>query len=83
MYANNKVRDFFLSDTNQLLGNYLKCNYTIEEKTYCQNTSNCYKCTLNNTIKKVIESNNAETLERILSIIQMEKILIYLLKSHV
>ena len=65
LYANNKVRDFFLSDTNQLLGNYLKCNYTIEEKTYCQNTSNCYKCTLNNTIKKVIESNNAETVENL------------------
>ena len=65
LYANNKVRDFFLSDTNQLLGNYLKCNYTIEENTYCQNTSNCYKCTLNNTIKKVIESNNAETVENL------------------
>lgn len=65
LYANNKVRDFFLSDTNQLLGNYLKCNYTIEEKTYCQNTSNCYKCTLNNTIKKVIESNNAEIVENL------------------
>lgn len=65
LYANNKVRDFFLSDTNQLLGNYLKCNYTIEEKTYCQNTSNCYKCTLNNTIKKVMESNNAEIVENL------------------
>ena len=53
LYANKKIRKFFSSDTNQLLGNYIKCNNTIVECTYCQQTSKYNECILSNTIKEL------------------------------
>ncbi len=53
LYANKKVREFFSSDTNQLLGNYIKCNNTIVENSYCQQTSKCSECILSNAVKNM------------------------------
>lgn len=65
LYANNKVKDFFLSDINNLLGNYLKCNYTILEGVDCQHTSNCEKCMINNSIRIANENHSEKTVENI------------------
>lgn len=63
LYANKRVREFFQSNTNELLGNYIKCNYTILEKVNCQNTSNCNKCIINNKIRMVREKNIVQNLD--------------------
>lgn len=65
LYANNKVEDFFSSDINNLLGNYLKCNYTILEGVDCQNTSNCKKCTINNSIRMANENHIEKSVDNI------------------
>ena len=65
IYANNKLKDFFSSDINNLLGNYLKCNYTILEGVDCQNTSNCEKCIINNSIKIVNENHKEKNVDNI------------------
>ena len=62
LYANKKIRKFFSSDINQLLGNYIKCNNTIIECTYCQQTSKCNECILSNTIKKLIQTKKKQTI---------------------
>lgn len=65
LYANKKIREFFSSETNQLLGNYIKCNNTIVENTYCQQTSKCGECVLNNTIKQLKQTNNNQCIDNL------------------
>lgn len=65
LYANKKVREFFSSDTNQLLGNYIKCNNTIVENSYCQQTSKCSECILSNAIKQLKQTSNNQDVENL------------------
>ena len=65
LYANKKVREFFSSDTNQLLGNYIKCNNTIVENSYCQQTSKCSECILSNVIKQLKQTSNNQDVENL------------------
>ncbi|MDZ4910818.1 hypothetical protein GNF68_17800, partial [Clostridium perfringens] len=65
LYANKKVREFFSSNTNQLLGNYVKCNNTIVENCYCQQTSKCSECILNNAIRQLKETNIRQIIDNL------------------
>lgn len=65
LYANKKVREFFSSDTNQLLGNYIKCNNTIVENSYCQQTSKCSECILSNAIKQLKKMSNNQNIDNL------------------
>lgn len=65
LYANKKVREFFSSETNQLLGNYIKCNNAIVEKKYCQQTSKCSECILSNSIKQIKETKNNQDINNL------------------
>lgn len=65
LYANKKIREFFSSDTNQLLGNYIKCNNTIAENSYCQQTSKCCECILSNTIKQLKQTSNNQNIDNL------------------
>lgn len=65
LYANKKVREFFSSDTNQLLGNYIKCNNTIVENSYCQQTSKCSECILSNAIKQLKKVSNNQNIDNL------------------
>ena len=65
LYANKKVREFFSSDINQLLGNYIKCNNTIVENSYCQQTSKCGECILSNAIKQLKQTSNNQDVENL------------------
>ena len=65
LYANKKIREFFSSDTNQLLGNYIKCNNTIVENSYCQQTSKCGECILSNTIKQLKQTSNNQNIDNL------------------
>ena len=65
LYANKKVREFFSSEPNQLLGNYIKCINTIVENNYCQQTSKCSECILRNSIKKIKETHNKKNIDNI------------------
>ncbi len=65
LYANKKIREFFSSDTNQLLGNYIKCNNTIVENSYCQQTSKCGECILSNTIKQLKQTSNSQNIDNL------------------
>ncbi len=65
LYANKKIREFFSSDTNQLLGNYIKCNNTIAENSYCQQTSKCGECILSNTIKQLKQTSNNQNIDNL------------------
>lgn len=65
LYANKKIREFFSSDTNQLLGNYIKCNNTIAENSYCQQTSKCGECILSNTIKELKQTSNNQNIDNL------------------
>lgn len=65
LYANKKVRKFFSSDENQLLGNYVKCNNTIVENCYCQQTSRCSECILNNAMKQLKETNIKQIIDNL------------------
>lgn len=65
LYANKKVREFFSSDINQLLGNYIKCNNTIVENSYCQQTSKCEECILSNAIKQLKQTSDNQDLENL------------------
>lgn len=68
LYANSKVRNFFVSDvedTDKLLGNYLKCNYTVKENVKCQETSNCKICKLNNAIRNLQDTKEIQNLDNL------------------
>ena len=65
LYANKKVREFFSSEINQLLGNYIRCNNTIVENSYCQQTSKCSECILSNTIKQLRKTNNNQNIDNL------------------
>lgn len=82
LYANKKVREFFSSDANQLLGNYVKCNNTIVENCYCQQTSKCSECILSNAIKQLKETNIKQIIDNLKFNSQGEYINISLKISH-
>lgn len=65
LYANKKIRKFFSEDTNQLIGNYIKCNNTIVECTYCQKTSKCGECILSNSIKELKQTKNKQSINNL------------------
>ncbi|MCC3869780.1 sensor domain-containing diguanylate cyclase [Terrisporobacter mayombei] len=65
LYANKKVREFFSSNINQLLGNFVKCNNTIVESCYCQQTSKCSECILNNAIRQLKETNIKQIIDNL------------------
>lgn len=82
LYANKKVREFFSSDTNQLIGNYIKCNNTIVENTYCQQTSKCSECVLSNAIKQLKETHDNQSIDNLKFNSEGEYINISLKISH-
>ena len=65
LYANKKVREFFSSEINQLLGNYIKCNNAIVENTYCQQTSKCGECILSNSIKQLKKTKDKQNIDNL------------------
>lgn len=70
LYANKKVREFFSSDEdksfkNQLLGNYIKCNNTIVEDSYCQRTTKCGECILSNAIKQLKKTHDRQDIDNL------------------
>ena len=82
LYANKKVREFFSSNINQLLGNYVKCNNTIVENCYCQQTSKCSECILNNAIRQLKETNIKQIIDNLKFNSEGEYINISLKISH-
>ncbi|MGL5057376.1 MAG: diguanylate cyclase domain-containing protein [Fusobacteriaceae bacterium] len=62
IYMNENISTIYGFETKQLLGDYLKCTYTLNETKNCQTTSNCTLCMINNTIDKVMKSKKKEML---------------------
>lgn len=64
-YKNEKVEKLLGNEVNQLLGNYLKCKFTIIEQVSCQNTTNCTSCLMNNALNKVIKTGEGQLLNNV------------------
>ena len=62
LYTNKKVEQTYGLGQNKILGNYLKCIYTIAAQIECQNTPNCPKCFINSKIEEVIETGKTQVL---------------------
>ncbi|MGL4866511.1 MAG: diguanylate cyclase domain-containing protein [Cetobacterium sp.] len=62
LYTNKKVEQTYGLGQNKILGNYLKCVYTIADQTECQKTPNCPKCFINSKIEEVIETGKTQVL---------------------
>lgn len=62
LYTNKKVEQTYGLGQNKILGNYLKCIYTIPDQIECQKTPNCPKCFINSKIEEVIETGKTQVL---------------------
>ena len=62
LYTNKKVEQTYGLGQNKILGNYLKCIYTIAGQIECQKTPNCPKCFINSKIEEVIETGKTQVL---------------------
>lgn len=62
VYVNRIISEIYGDSSKIFLGNYLKCEYSLNEKVDCQNTSNCQKCKINYLINDVIEKSISKSL---------------------
>lgn len=65
VYVNKVISEIYGVSNKILLGNYLKCIYSLNEKMECQETSNCQKCKINYLINDVIKNNIPKSLSGI------------------
>ncbi|MGL4510608.1 hypothetical protein [Cetobacterium sp.] len=62
LYTNKKIEQTYGINNNKLLGNYLRCIYTINDDLECQKTENCPKCFVNLKIEEVIQTGKSQLL---------------------
>lgn len=62
IYGNNKIKRKFSSAFNNLLGDYLKCTFTLNEKIHCQETTNCTSCIINNCLDMAFNTKKVQNL---------------------
>lgn len=62
LYTNKKIEQTYGLGQNKILGNYLKCIYTITDEFDCQKTPNCPKCFINLKIEEVIKTGKTQVL---------------------
>lgn len=62
LYTNKKIEQAYGIGDNKLLGNYLRCIYTINDDLECQKTESCPKCFVNLKIEEVIQTGKSQLL---------------------
>ncbi|WP_297406411.1 diguanylate cyclase [uncultured Cetobacterium sp.] len=62
IFVNKITKEYFTGNLGEILGNYLKCEYTVKEKTDCQKSTNCKKCLLNKSLEIAMKTKNIQIL---------------------